>query len=218
MSNTEIRVLLADDHPILREGLRALLEREPDIKVVAEASDGRGAVRLAGEFLPNVVVMDIGMPDLNGVEAARRIVEEFPDTEILCLSVHTEAPIVHAMLEAGARGYVLKTSAGKELVHAVRVVARKEVYLSPPIASTVVARHIHRTSDGPVGTFRDLTPREREVLQLIAEGHHTKGVAGRLGIRPKTVLTHRENIMKKLDVDSVAGLVRYALQEGVTEL
>ncbi|MFO8175306.1 MAG: response regulator transcription factor [Longimicrobiales bacterium] len=218
MSTDRIRVLLADDHNVLREGLKALLDREPDLTVVGEAANGRDALRLAGELYPDVVVMDIGMPDLNGVEATRRIGGDVPGTRVLCLSVHSEASMIHAMLEAGARGYILKTGAGRELVHAVRVVARGETYLSPSVTSTVVAQHLGGSGPESPAAYESLTAREREVLQLIAEGNHTKGVAKRLGIRPKTVLVHRENIMRKLEIDSVAGLVRYALKEGVCEL
>lgn len=218
MTKPKLRILLADDHNVLREGLRALLEQDPELEVVAEAPDGRTACRLARELAPDVLVMDVGMPDMNGVEAARKIREELPSVKILCLSVHREPAIVHAMLEAGARGYILKTSAARELVQAVRVVAADETYLSPPIASMLVARQVTGEADDPGGAYQNLTPREREVLQLIAEGAHTKRVAATLGIKPKTVLAHREKIMRKLGVDSVPGLVRYALQEGVAEL
>ena len=213
-----IRLLLADDHEVLREGLRVLLEQEPDLEVVGEVGDGRSAVGLARELAPHVVVMDIGMPDLNGVEATRQILSEGKGTRVLCLSVHREGSVVGAMLEAGAHGYVLKTSAGRELVEAVRAVAAGDSFLSPAVASYVLSQHVRGEGGEASGAFGDLTPREREVLQLIAEGHHSKGAARHLGITSKTVLAHRENIMKKLDIDSVPGLVRYALREGISEL
>ena len=219
MTPRTTKVLLADDHAVLREGLRSLLELETGMEVVAEVADGRRAVEVARELRPDVVVMDIGMPDLNGVEATRRIVSGSDRTRVLCLSVHKEASLVQAMLEAGATGYILKTSASRELVQAVRAVAGGQTYLSPPIAGQVVSRHIRGEGSPPNdGAYGDLTPREREVLQLIAEGNHTKAVAKELGISPKTVLAHREKVMKKLGIDSVAGLVRYAIREGVSEL
>ncbi len=159
------------------------------------------------------------MPDVNGVEATRRLVADHSAVRVLCLSVHREPPLIQAMLEAGARGYLLKTTASRELIQAVRTVAEGETYLSPPIASDVVARHIRGSAaSADSGAHADLTPREREVLRLIAHGNHTKRVAERLGISPKTVLVHRQNMMKKLGVDSLAGLVRYALREGISEL
>jgi DNA-binding NarL/FixJ family response regulator len=219
MTPKTTKVLLADDHAVLREGLRALLEQEPGMEVVGEAADGRTAVALTTDLRPHVVVMDIGMPDLSGVEATRQIAALSSGPRVLCLSVHREASMVQAMLEAGASGYLLKTSASRELLDAVRAVAAGETYLSPPIAGQVVSRHVRGGGSPPTGgAYGDLTPREREVLQLIAEGKHTKAVARELGISPKTVLAHREKVMKKLDIDSVAGLVRYAIREGVSEL
>ena len=213
-----IRVLLADDHEVLREGLRALLEKEPDMDVVADVGDGRQAIRLTCELQPDVVVMDIGMPDLNGIDATRKVSAGPVKTAVLCLSVHRERRLVAAMLEAGALGYLLKKSAAKELVEAIRTVAAGEAYLSPPIAGDVVQHHVRDKGKDAPGAYSALTEREREVLQLIAEGHHTKIIAGRLHISPKTVLAHRESLMRKLGIDSIAALTRYALQEGISEL
>lgn len=218
MVSESIRVLLADDHNVLREGLRSLLEREPDIQVVGEAADGRTAVRLFEELAPDVVVMDIGMPELNGIEATRHITSDRFGAKVICLSVYEDAAMVHAMLEAGASGYLLKTSAGEELVRGIRTVASGAIYLSPGIARQVLERGVWTNGSSSPEAFKLLTPREREILQLIAEGHQTKATAKRLGIRPKTVLAHRDNIMKKLGIHSVADLVRYALREGISEL
>ncbi len=218
MVSESIKVLLADDHNILREGMRSLLEQEPGVQVIAEAADGRAAVRLCEELAPDVVVMDIGMPELNGIEATRHITSDLFGAKVICLSVHEDAGTVHAMLEAGASGYLLKTSVGEELVRGIRTVASGAIYLSPAISRQVLERHVWTKGKPPPEAFKLLTPREREVLQLIAEGHQTKAAAKRLGIRPKTVLAHRDNIMKKLGIHSVAGLVRYALREGISEL
>lgn len=214
----KIRILLADDHSVLREGLRALLEKEPDMEVAGEASNGRDAIAKTWELAPDIVVMDISMPDLNGIDATRQIMAASSRVRVLCLSVHREKQMVHAMLEAGATGYLLKTSAGKELVEAVRTVTAGSTYLSPPVAEDLVNHHVRGEGSNNRCAFLVLTNREREVLQLIAEGHHTKVIADRLGISPKTVLVHRENLMKKLEIDSIASLTRYALQEGIAEL
>jgi DNA-binding NarL/FixJ family response regulator len=214
----KIRVLLADDHTVLRQGLRALLEAESDIEVVADVGNGRDAVLKARELSPDVVVMDIGMPDLNGIDATRQIIGDLFSARVLCLSVHREIQLVRAMLRAGANGYLLKTCARKELVDAVRAVASGQTYLCPPIASDVVAHDVRGTSSSGMHPGSGLTDREREVLQLIAEGHHTKEIADRLRISPKTVFAHRENLMKKLGTESVAALTRYALREGITDL
>ena len=214
----KIRVLLADDHEVLREGLCALLELETDMDVVADVADGHAALRKARELAPDVVVMDIGMPGLNGIDATRQITKELSNAHVLCLSVHRERRLVAAMLEAGAAGYLLKTSAKRELVEAVRIVAAGETYLSPPIAGDVVQHHVRDKGKDTPGAYSTLTEREREVLQLIAEGHHTKIIADRLHISPKTILAHRESLMKKLGINSIAALTRYALQEGITEI
>ena len=213
-----IRILLVDDHPIVREGIRSLLERQPDMEVVGEAGDGRNAVRLARRLTPDVVIMDIGMQDLNGIEATRQITADLMAPRILCLSVHREKAMVAAMLRAGAIGYVLKTSVAPVLADAVRAVAAGETYLCPPIATDVVEHHVRSGHDGQPGAFRELSPREREVLQLIAEGHATKEIAFRMCLSPKTVLAHRATLMRKLGVASSHALVSYALREGVAEL
>lgn len=209
-----IRIVVVDDHAIVREGLRSLLDRESDITVVAEAADGNAATEAAREHVPDVVVMDISMAELNGIEATRRIIAESPSVRVLCLSLHAEEHLVSAMLEAGASGYVLKACAAAELVTAVRTVAAHETYLSPAVAGGVVRDYVAHRTAARAGEPR-LTGRELEVLQLLAEGHGTKDVAGRLSISPKTVSTHRENIMRKLDLHSVAALIKYAIRRGV---
>ena len=218
MTSDTIHVILADDHHILREGLHALLVHEPGINVVAEVSNGREAVTMAIRLEPDVIIMDISMPDLNGIDATRKIVSSPCKTKVLCLSMHGESAMVHAMLEAGASGFLLKTSVGKELVEAVRAVASGQTYLSPSIARVIVDHHFHSHDLHGNNAFAQLSMREREVLQLIAEGHNTKSIADRLHISPKTVLSHRDRLMKKLKVDSVVALARYALRQGITEL
>jgi len=218
MAKGKIRILLADDHNVLRQGLRAMLELEADIEVVADVADGRTAVKKTRALKPDVVVMDIGMPGLNGIDATRQIVADPGDAHVLCLSVHRETQLVHAMLAAGANGYLLKTSVRDELIRAVRTVAAGETYLSPPIAGDVVVHHVRGEGEKKDrGAFRTLSEREREVLQLIAEGFHTDLIASRLHISPRTVLAHRENIMHKLSLDSVVALTRYAIREGISE-
>jgi two-component system response regulator NreC len=219
MSATKkIRVLLADDHAILRRGLRALLEQEPDIVVVADVGNGRDAVQKTLDLQPDVVVMDISMPDLNGIDATLQIKEDLFRAKILCLSVHRDTSLVSAMLSAGASGYVLKSSAQSELIGAVRNVARGETYLSALIAADIVEHHVRGKGTGNSGVFMDLTSRQREVLQLVAEGHNTKEIAGILHIGPKTVLAHREILMQKLEAHSTVDLARFALREGISEL
>jgi DNA-binding NarL/FixJ family response regulator len=212
-----IHVLLADDHQLLREGLRSLLEKQEDIVVVDEAENGREAVKLASTLRPDVIVMDIGMPDLNGIEATRQITTEVVGTKVVGLSMHASEKTVIEMLRAGASGYVLKLSAFDEVVQAVRTCAGGERYLSPKIAGTVLDG-LMKASPQEDSAFAKLTPREREVLQLIAEGKSTKETASILGISPRTVDVHRKNIMEKLELDSVAELTRYAIREGIVPL
>jgi DNA-binding NarL/FixJ family response regulator len=218
MTDNKIHIMLVDDHAVMREGLHMLLEKEHDMLVVAEASNGREAVRKAQRLDLDVVVMDIGMSDLNGIDATRQIRSKAGKTKVLCLSMHKNRAMIKEMLSAGASGYLLKTSAGKELAEAVRTVAAGQTYLSPSIAGVLVDLHLGGEPDRGTGGFGKLTMREREVLQLIAEGHNTRAIADRLYISPKTVLSHRERIMRKLDVDTIAGLTRYALRQGIAKL
>jgi len=213
-----IRVLLADDHMIMRQGLRTLLENENDLDVVGEAEDGRQAVQKARELVPDVVIMDAAMPGLNGMEATRRILDELNSVRIVALSMHSDKRFVGEMLRAGASGYLLKESAFEELALAIRAVAKGQIYLSPAVAGSVVEGYVSspRRTRHPAGSA--LTAREREVLQLLAEGQTTKHIAARLGLSPKTVSTHRANIMAKLEVASVAELTKYAVREGLTSL
>ena len=212
-----IRIILADDHQIIREGLRSLLEKEPDMEVQAEAENGRHAVELVRKLRPDVVIMDIGMPDLNGVEAARRIMAEDLPIRIIALSMHADRQYVARMLEAGAAGYVLKEGAFEELSTAVRTVLGGKTYLSPRVAGTVVEDYVRHLPEDQRAAA-ELTPREREVLQLMAEGQTTKQIARDLDVSVKTVETHRRNIMQKLELDSVAELTKYAIREGLTSL
>jgi DNA-binding NarL/FixJ family response regulator len=208
-----ISILLADDHQIVRDGLKTLLEKQTDMKVVGEAEDGRAAVRLARELAPNVVIMDIAMPGLNGVDAARQIRSDTSDVKIIALSMQSDGPIVRRMLQAGAAGYMLKDCASDELVKAIRSVIRGGTYLSDGVQNVVV-----RQLTTPEPTSNPLTPKEREVLQLLAEGKTTKEIAAALYLSPKTVDTHRQHIMDKLDIHSVAELTKYAIREGLTSL
>lgn len=215
---TPIRCLLVDDHAIMREGLRSLLEREEDIEVVGEAGDGRAAIKLARLLAPDIVVMDVTMPELNGIEATRQI-RAAPDApKVLCLSMHAERGLVTGMLKAGANGYLLKSGAARELVDALHVVLSGNTYLSPPIAAGVVDRFVRDGSNDGRGTRPKLTARESQVLELIAEGCHTKEIADRLKIGVKTVFTYRERTMRKLGLRSNVELVKHALREGMSAL
>ena len=212
------RILLADDHCILRQGLRTLLSAGQDFEVIAEAQDGRTAVELAERLMPNVVIMDIGMPGLNGIEATRQIVERVPSARVIALSAHADRRLIAEVLKAGASGYLLKESAFEELADAIRTAAAKKVYLSPQIASELVDDYVRMSKDPGPSVFDSLSPREREVLQLIAEGQSTKEVARVLKVSVKTVETHRRQLMNKLKLYSVAELTRYAIREGLVSL
>ena len=213
-----ITIIIADDHQILRQGLKTLLEKEPDMEVVAEAEDGRKTVTLVREFTPHVVIMDVNMPDLNGIEATRQILSEYPEMKVIALSMHADRRFVINMLKAGAHGYLLKDCAFEELAQAIRLVMASKTYLSPGVAEIVVKDYVHRLP-GPAQTaFSVLTAREREVLQLMAEGKSTAQIAELLHISVKTVETHRQQIMHKLGMRSVAELTKYAIREGLTSL
>lgn len=209
-----IRVLLADDHTLVRAGIRGLLEKMAGIQVVAEAGDGREALRLIEATQPDVVLMDITMPGLNGLEAAARVTKDFPKVRVIMLSVHANEEYVWQALRGGAAGYLVKDAGPAELELAVTAVARGEMYLSPAVSKHVVQDYIRRVA-GETSTLDLLTPRQREILQMIAEGNTTKEVAERLNVSVKTVETHRAQLMERLDIHDVAGLVRYAIRVGL---
>ncbi len=213
-----IRALLADDHQIVREGLRLLLERADDMEIVGEASDGDEAVRLAAEVHPDVVILDVAMPGLDGIGAARRIKADAPHVKIIALSMHSDQQFVSEMLQAGASAYLLKECAYRELATAVRSVVANGTYLSPGVVSVLVEDYVHRVAPEKRGRPSRLTGREVEVLRLIADGNATKQVARQLEVSVKTVDTHRRRIMKKLELDGVAELTKYAIREGLVSL
>jgi DNA-binding NarL/FixJ family response regulator len=213
-----IRVLLADDHRMVREGLRSLLKHEADVAVVGEAEEGRTAVRMASELQPDVVVMDVSMPDLNGIDATRQVLAACPSTRVVALSAGSDHRAVAEMLRAGATGYVVKDAAFEELAVAIRTVVGGQVYLSPAVAGTVVDGYARGGAAGPKSVFEKLSGREREILQLMAEGRATKQIATDLRVSVKTVETHRRNLMEKLEIDSVAELTKYAIREGITSV
>ncbi len=215
----KIRVVLADDHRMLREGIRALLERQDDIKVVGEAADGREAVRLVSQLCPDVVVMDVSMPLLNGIEATRQIRRDCPTARVLTLTVHESQDYVAQLLAAGASGYIIKRAGGDDLVSAVRAVHRGEAFLHPSIAKVVIQDYVQRLQAGQGLSAQDvLTDREREVLQLIAEGYTNREIADLLHLSIKTVQSHRSNIMRKLDLHDRGELIKYAIQQGIIHL
>jgi DNA-binding NarL/FixJ family response regulator len=213
---TTIRILLAEDHTIVRKGLRSLLDGEAGIRVVGEAADGREAVGKVGQLLPDVVVMDIAMPALNGLEATRQIRNRFPKVKVLILTMHADEEYIPQVLQAGASGYVVKQAAPEELVSAVQAVYQGELFLSPSISRTVAQQYV-RQAEASTGQDHDdpLTPREREVLQLIAEGQPPRQIAHLLCISIKTVETHRAHLMGKLDAHSTAELTQYAIRKGI---
>jgi two-component system response regulator NreC len=213
-----IRILIADDHKIVREGLTALLRQHPHMEVVGEAENGRQAVQLAASLQPQVVIIDIGMPELNGIEATRQIVAESPGTKVIALSMHSDKRFVKGMLKAGAAGYLLKYCASEELVNAIQMVMANRVYLSHDITGIVVEDYVQKLADSDASPFQSLTPREREVLQLLAEGHSTRQIADTLHVSVKTIEVHRKQLMDKLGLNSLADLIKFAIREGLTSI
>ncbi|HXI02642.1 MAG TPA: response regulator transcription factor [Candidatus Saccharimonadales bacterium] len=211
---TKIRIVLADDHTLVRAGIRALLESIQGVEVVAESGDGREALELIGRHLPDVALLDISMPGLNGLEVAGRVPEVSPRTRVLLLSMHADAPHVRQALRSGATGYLLKGAAVAELPLALESVMRGETYLTPRIAQTVVQELMDESGQAP-DPLRGLTQRQREILQLLAEGHSTKEIAHLLDVSVKTVETHRTRLMDRLGIHDVAGLVRFAIRAGL---
>ncbi|MEI8120924.1 MAG: response regulator transcription factor [bacterium] len=212
-----IRIMLADDHKIVRESFRSLLEVDPEFEVVADVGDGMEAVRVALEFKPDVIVMDITMPNLDGPGATRRILSQVPKTRIIALSMHTHHQFVSLMLDAGVSGYVLKSSKARELITAIRMVAGGKTYFSPGITVPSETRRQLQTMAADT-SFSCLSDREREVLKLLADGFDTNGIAVKLQVAEKTVSTHREHIMRKLGIFNIAGLTKYAIREGLATL
>ena len=212
-----IHVLLAEDHVLVRAGIRALLQRLPDVVVVGEASTGREALALAGTLHPDIVLMDISMPDLNGLEAAARLTRDEPRTRIIILSMHAAEEYVRQALKAGAAGYVLKDAVPAELELAIRAVARGETFLSPGVSRQVMEGYVSGRGVETPHALERLTPRQREVLQLVAQGKSTKDIAFDLGLSVKTVETHRAQLMDRLDIHDVAGLVRLAVRMGLVD-
>ncbi|MFQ5857358.1 MAG: response regulator [Anaerolineae bacterium] len=214
-----ITVFLADDHAVVRDGLRFLLEAQPDISVIGDAANGRDAVRLVAQLCPDVVIMDIAMPELNGIEAARKIGEVCPSTQVIILSMHSTTEHIFRALQAGARGYLLKESAGIEVVNAVRAVHAGHRYLSPKISDGLIDDYVRqREAAGAKSPLARLSPREREVLQLVVEGKSSAEIADMLSLSLKTIETYRSRLMRKLGISDLPGLVKFAIQHGLTPL
>jgi len=212
----KLRIVLGDDHTLVRQGLRKILEEQPEWTVVAEASDGREAVRQTLSLQPDVVVLDIGMPLLNGIEATRQIARRFANINILILSMHSEEAYITQAMKAGARGYLLKDSADTDLIRAVSAVASGKSFFSPAVAKVMLDDYVrHLAEKGIVDRFESLSERELEIFQLIAEAHSNKEIADLLSVSPATVETHRAHILQKLDVHNTAELVLYAVRRGV---
>jgi len=214
----KIKVLIADDHTILRQGIKALLDNQAEIEVIGEAKDGREALTLIERLLPDVILMDIAMPGLNGLEATRRIKKKFPKIKVLVLTMYTNEEYVFQILNAGANGYLVKETAFQDLISAIRAVYRDEAFMSPSISKKVINRYMQRVRETNNTTGDILTTREREILQLIAEGSSSKKIAEALFISPKTVETHRTHIMDKLNIHNRTDLVKYAIRTGIVDI
>ena len=213
-----IRIILAEDHKITREGLVNMLKNQRNMQVIGEAQNGREAVQLAIDLSPDLVIMDVTMPNLNGIDATRVITSNSKAVKVIALSMYSDKQFVQGMMQAGASGYLLKDCAFDELVNAIRVVSAGETYLSPGIAGIVVQDYVNKLSNSAFSAASILTKREREVLQLISEGKSTKLIATQLNVSIKTVETHRRQMMEKLGIRNVAGLTKYAIREGLTSL
>jgi two-component system response regulator NreC len=212
------RIIIADDHEIVRNGLRSLIEKEDGTEVVAEADNGREAVRLALQLAPDVVIMDIAMPDMNGIEATRQIITALPGTKVIALSMHADKRYVIEMLKVGASGYILKDNAYEELSRAIDTALNNHTYLSPQVSEIVIGDYVKLAQSANGSAFSLLSAREREVLQLLAEGSSTAQTADRLCLSVKTVETYRQHIMEKLNIRNIAELTKYAIREGLTSL
>jgi DNA-binding NarL/FixJ family response regulator len=213
-----IKILIADDHKIIREGLRALIEKKPGMEVIGEVENGRKAVQLVQELLIDIIVMDIAMPDLNGIEATRQIVARAPSIKVIALSMHSDKRFVVEMLKAGASGFLLKDCAFEELIYAIKAVRANRTYLSPKIADMMIKDYVRLLPMEELSVFSILTPRQRQVLQLLTEGKGTNQIAHDLQVSVKTVETYRQQIMDKLNIHSIAELTKYAIREGLTSL
>lgn len=213
-----IRVLMADDHKLFIDGLGSILQRQAGMEMVGAARDGLAAIRIAEELRPDIVLMDVSMPKLNGIEATRRIVAARPTVGVIMLSMHADRRYVVQSLRAGARAYLLKDSASEELLEAIACVSAGDLYLSKAMSSEIIRDYVAKVDGGAQSAYGVLSPREREVLQLIAEGHGTKEIAGRLSVSVKTIESHRKQVMDKLDLHSVAELTKYAIREGLTQV
>lgn len=213
-----LKILLADDHKLLIDGLRPILERQKDIEVVGIALDGVAVVEKTAEYKPDLILLDISMPKLNGLDAAKKIMRDFPNTKIIMLSMHADHRYIQESLRIGARGYILKESAANEVIEAIAVVQKGELFFSKSVREQVLNNYVDLLRDLDNSTLSPLSIREREVLQLVAEGRSTKEIAGTLNLSVKTVESHRKQVMDKLDLHSIAELTKYAIREGLTQL
>ena len=213
-----IKILIADDHKMMRDGLKSMLENEQDLQVIAESEKGIETIQKTKEFKPDIAILDVAMPELNGIETARLLSVEVPNTKIIGLSMHSDRQFVIEMLRAGASGFVLKQAAFEELTNAIRTVAQGKTFLSSAILDIVVQDYVRQFAKSESPAYRQLTDRERQILQLLAEGNSTKEIAYMLSLSVKTIETHRLNIRNKLGIGSFAGLVKFAIREGITTL
>ena len=212
------KILLVDDHKILRDGICSIVKGYPDMEVICEAANGKEALRLVEELSPDVVIMDISMPDLNGIDATRRIIADNPHIKVIALSMHHDKQFVSEIFKAGASGYLLKDCAFDELEHAVNIVMDGKTYINPQIASLVIESLVNQPQTTSQKSFSLLTDREREVLQLISEGQSTKDIASKLSVSAKTIESHRRQVMGKLNIRNIADLTKYAIREGLTSV